>query len=247
MKPFVGVTCNYDSDDEVAKCSGHGVAGQAFDSLAADYTDALEKAGAIPVVIPQCASFSCAVELLGRLDGLLVTGGNDVDPQLYGKRLKSYSGKIEPRRDAQDIALLRAAREKSLPTLGICRGFQLMAVAFGGDLYQDLEREAGKEAHFLTTLPRNAVSHQVVLEKGSRLRKIFGVEQMGVNSLHHQGVCRLPDEGVRTALSEDGVTEAIEFSGGHPFFIGVQWHPEMMYDSDQQGRLFQAFVDACRT
>ena len=130
--------------------------------------------------------------------------------------------------------------------LGICRGLQIMAVAMGGDLYQDVQKEAEKGLHELTMFPRNAVSHFVLFPEDSPLRSIFDAEEIGVNSLHHQAVHRLPANGKEAAVSPDGVIEAAVFSGGHSFFLGVQWPPEMMYDSEQQDKLFSAFVRACR-
>lgn len=175
----------------------------------------------------------------------MVSGGNDVDPQRYNQPVRDC-GRLIPVRDEQDILLVKAAMTRKIPMLGICRGLQIMAVAMGGDMYQDVQKEAEKGLHELTMFPRNAVSHFVLFPEDSPLRSIFDAEEIGVNSLHHQAVHRLPANGKEAAVSPDGVIEAAVFSGGHSFFLGVQWHPEMMYDSEQQAKLFSAFVSACR-
>jgi len=245
MKPIIGITCNYDYRDAVGLASHMGADGQDWIFLAEDYIRAVEAGGGIPLVIPQYKEPEEALDILNRIDGLVISGGHDVNPQLYGQRVKSYCGTLMPQRDAQDILLTQKAYALKLPILGICRGIQILCTAFGGDLYQDLKIEGHYEEHFTTMLPRNKVSHQDTLTESSRLKEIFGEAQIGVNSFHHQAVHHLPANAVATAKSEDGVVEALEFTGGHPFTIGVQWHPEMMFDNVKQLKLLQAFVAAC--
>ena len=150
-----------------------------------------------------------------------------MDPQRYNQPVRDC-GRLIPVRDEQDILLVKAATTRKIPMLCICRGLQIMAVAMGGNLYQDVQKEAEKGLHELTMFPRNAVSHFVLFPEDSPLRSIFDAEEIGVNSLHHQAVHRLPANGKEAAVSPDGVIEAAVFSGGHSFFLGVQWHPEKM-------------------
>ena len=246
MRPVIGITCNYDYRDAVGIASHMGPETQDWDFIAADYVSAVQEAGGIPLVIPQCKNPEEIVGLLDRLDGLLLSGGCDVDPLRYGERAKSYCGTLIPRRDEEECLLVKTAYEKKLPMLGICRGLQIMTVAFGGTLYQDLAREKGAAEHFTLMYPRNSITHTISLKGGSRIAEIFGKETIGVNSFHHQGVKDVPDNAEVTAESEDGVVETVEFKGGHPFTIGVQWHPEMMFDSDEQKRLLKAFAEAAQ-
>lgn len=125
--------------------------------------------------------------MLERLDGLLMSGGCDVDPARYGERVKSYCGTLIPRRDEEEILLVKKAFERKMPILGICRGLQVMTVAFGGTLYQDLARENEALEHFTIMYPRNYETHKMALKEGSQIREIFGKEIIGVNSFHHQG------------------------------------------------------------
>ena len=151
-----------------------------------------------------------------------------------------------PRRDAEEILLCKAAFEKKIPVLGICRGLQIMVVSFGGSLYQDLARENGADEHFTIMYPRNSVTHKIDLKPQSKLTDIFGGKSIGVNSFHHQGVKSVPTNAKVAAESPDHVIEAVEFTGGHSFAVGVQWHPEMMYDSKEQMKLFDAFIEAAK-
>lgn len=243
-KPLIGVTCNYDYRDAVGITSAMGICGQDWNFVAGDYVYILEKAGAVPVLIPQCSDFEDVKPLLEHLDGVLISGGHDVGPERYGAFPKGYCGTIIPMRDQQDLNVTKFALEKRLPVLGICRGIQILNVACGGTLYQDLEKEGGFEHHFGDKYPRNVAWHTVSFQAGSMMEKIYGAQEIGVNSFHHQAVCR-PGEGVEVvAHSSDGVPEAIELPA-YPFAAAVQWHPEMMYDSDEQLKLIRAFVEAC--
>lgn len=244
-KPLIGITCNYDEREGWGASTGLIVAGQDGVYLASDYVYILEKAGATPVLLPQCSDFENLKPLLDLLDGILVSGGHDVGPERYNTFPKPYCGTVSYRRDTQDLAVTRYMLDRDKPLLGICRGIQILNVAQGGTLYQDLEKEGGFEHHFGDKYPRNVGWHKVSLAEGSLLRRAYGAEEISVNSFHHQAV-RDPGTGVTiSARSSDGVPEAIEVEG-HTFAVGVQWHPEMMFDSSEQRKLLQAFVDACR-
>lgn len=246
MKPVIGITCNYDIKDEVGLVSHMGIAGQKWHFIADNYIDCVERAGGIPVLIPICANIETVKQMVSRMDGILISGGHDVNPQEYGQNAKGYCGTIIPARDRQDVELTKyVLNETDKPILGICRGIQIMNVATGGTLYQDLEIEGGFQHHFTDMYPLNAITHEVTIKSGTRIHSIYGKEEIGVNSFHHQAVKDLGEGFTATAVSVDGVTEAIEMEGSR-FVAATQWHPEMMYDSEEQFQIFQAFVDACK-
>ncbi len=246
MKPIIGITSNYDYRDAISGATHMGADTQDWDYLASDYVRSVQEAGGIPVIIPQCTNPESILDVLNCLDGLLMSGGCDVDPKRYGDRAKTYCGTLVPRRDEEELLLIKNAFEKKIPMLGICRGLQIMTAAFGGTLYQDLATEHGALEHFTIMYPRNEETHTVSLKADSHLRAVFGADTIGVNSFHHQGVKDVPKNAVVTATSPDGVVEALEFEGGHPYTLAVQWHPEMMFDSDQQKKLIKSFVDAAK-
>lgn len=246
MKPVIGITCNYDIKDEVGLVSHMGIAGQKWHFIADNYIECVERAGGIPLLIPICASIETVKQMVSMMDGILISGGHDVNPQEYGQNAKGYCGTIIPARDRQDVELTKyVLNETDKPILGICRGIQIINVATGGTLYQDLEIEGGFQHHFTDMYPLNAITHEVTIKPGTRLHSIYGKEEMGVNSFHHQAVKDLGEGFTSTAVSVDGVTEAIEMEGSR-FVAATQWHPEMMYDSEEQFQIFQAFVNACK-
>lgn len=245
MKPVIGITCNFDYRDEIGIVSHMGGVGQKWDFLADSYITAVEKSGGIPVIIPICDDIETVKDMVSRMDGVLISGGHDIDPRRYGERARSYCGTIMPKRDSQDIGLAEyVLNETDKPILAICRGIQVLNVAAGGSLYQDLEKEGGFEHHFMDMYPLNCISHQITAKVGSKIHEIYGKNQIGVNSFHHQAVRRPGKEFAVTAVSDDGVPEAIEWEGRR-FVVGVQWHPEMMEDSVEQQKIFRALVNAC--
>lgn len=245
MKPFIGITCNYDTSDEVGRATALGSAGQDWNYVAGDYAYAIERAGGVPVLLPRTLDPEPLHLLIDRLDGVLISGGHDIDPSLYGERIKGVCGRIVPERDVYDLEVTRYAYRTGKPILAICRGTQILNVAFGGTIYQDLEQN-GFEHHFMSNSPRECPVHQNTLEEGSILHSVFG-STVRVNSFYHQAV-HDPGDGVTiTARSEEGVPEGIEVTGGNSFVVGVQWHPEMMFTSEEQQKLFQALITACRT
>ena len=148
-------------------------------------------------------------------------------------------------RDRQDVELSKyIIEETNKPILGICRGIQIMNIATGGNLYQDLEIEGNFNHHLNDMYPMNSVSHTVWMNEGTKMHAVFGKEKIGVNSFHHQAVKELGEGFVISAVSTDGVTEAIEMKGER-FVTAIQWHPEMMYDSKEQQEIFKIFVEAC--
>jgi putative glutamine amidotransferase len=187
------------------------------------YAEAVTAVGALP--LPLTHQLGRAAELLDLCDGLVVTGGAfDIPPELYGEARRPACGPARPERTAFELALVRLALARDLPLLGVCGGMQLLAVARGGTLYQDLATDLGLTGHEQPP-PKDRPSHAVRVEAGSRLAGLVGASSLQVNSTHHQGV-REPGAGVTvSARAEDGLVEAIELPDRR-FALGVQWHPE---------------------
>ena len=202
------------------------------------YAQQVCAAGGIPVLLPPLPGVAAAV---GRLDGLILTGGGDIHPGRYGEDAHPRTHRVSEPRDAAEMELLGAALDAELPVLGICRGMQLLNVARGGTLCQHLPEEAGH-----TPVAGTFGSHPVRIAPGTRLASILGDATDGGDGLHvaaahHQAVDKLGDGLVATAWTEDGVGEAVELGAdGDPFVLAVQWHPEAGPD----GRLIQALVAA---
>lgn len=213
---------------------------QAFAYLT--YVESLRRAGAVPVLIPPQPEN--ADELVESLDGILLAGGFDCDPELYGEEPHPTVETMDSRRQSNDMSLARASRERGIPTLGICLGLQMMNVAAGGTLVQDIDSELETEIQHASE-PEDRARHDVLIDKGTRLSGIVGERELNVNSSHHQAI-RQVGQGLRvTAHAPDGVVEGLE-DPRHPFYVGVQWHPEDMKGEDSAGSIFGAFVDAAR-
>jgi putative glutamine amidotransferase len=201
-----------------------------------DYVDAVERAGGRPVLIPP--SEDGVEETLDALDAIVFSGGADVDPAVYGAGAHPETDEPQARRDAGEMALLTAALERDMPTLAICRGFQLLNVARGGDLVQHLPETVGHEDH--REVPGTFSEHSVDVKPGSKLASIVGAAP-AVTSHHHQSLGRLGDGLVETAWAEDGTVEAFE-DPSRRFALGVQWHPE----TGKDGALFANLVQEAR-
>ena len=218
-------------------------------SLSGSYPAALAAAGAAPVAIPPDLPEAALRSIFERLDGLCLIGGGDVDPAHYREPPHRELGQVDAARDRAELALARWALAKDLPVLGICRGVQLLNVAAGGSLYQDIPSQlpdAARHNFDWTGTTSLDPTHRVQLDGDSLLAKGLGRTQWITNSFHHQAV-KEPGDGFRvTGRSDDGVVEAIERPSGR-FAIGVQWHPEEMVGTDALARrLFDIFVEATR-
>ncbi len=206
------------------------------------YTEALRRAGAVPVVIPPQPEN--ATDIIEGLDAILLAGGDDCDPTAYGEQRHPSVEPMDARRQNNDITLARLARERGLPTLGICLGVQVMNVAAGGTLIQDIASELRTDIDHASE-PSDRHRHAVLVEKNTKLADIVGDQELEVNSSHHQAI-RHVGRGLRvTALAPDGIVEGLE-DPSHPFYIGVQWHPEDMAMEASAEKLFAAFVEAAR-
>ncbi|OHW61647.1 putative glutamine amidotransferasec [Andreesenia angusta] len=207
-----------------------------------DYVKAVVKSGGVPVIIPMTADKEIIDIQLDGIDALLLSGGHDIDPSEYGEAPKPRLNETLPERDKFDILLVEGAVKRGIPVLGICRGHQVLNVALGGSLHQDLEYIEGcEEAHdqFESEDPE---SHAVRTKERSILRELLG-ETLKVNSFHHLAIKELAPGFRATAISSDGLIEGIEHSR-HKFIVGVQWHPEALASSGDRRmeRLFEEFV-----
>lgn len=209
------------------------------------YLRGVEEAGGVPVILPPRGEAETLRVLLDRLDGLLFTGGQDVDPALYGQKPEANCGQLCPERDRLEAALLPLALERDLPVLGICRGLQLFNAVLGGSLWQDLPTQYPTEVSHRVNGPGCDEAHRVTLTPDAPLARLLGAGSLTVNSHHHQAIRDLASPLREMARSQDGLTEAV-YLPGKRFFWGVQWHPEMSLDvSPASKKIFSAFVSAC--
>ncbi|QKG84834.1 gamma-glutamyl-gamma-aminobutyrate hydrolase family protein [Kroppenstedtia pulmonis] len=208
-----------------------------------DYAEAVFRAGGWPVLLPFITEEETIVELAGRLDGLLLTGGDDIDPGLFGEDPMPGLGQVEPERDQMELILSRVMMDSQKPILAICRGCQILNIAAGGDMYQDLEKQR-KGIQHAQIAPRSHASHRVKVEPGTLFHRLVGGGEYRVNSFHHQAVRQLAPDFMVAATAPDGIIEAFE-SRNHPFILGVQWHPEGMKDKTSD-KMFASFVAACQ-
>jgi putative glutamine amidotransferase len=216
-------------------------------SLGMDYPAAVSAAGGIPVVLPPMSAGDDA--LLERLDALVLSGGPDIDPGLYGAHPHPHLGPVERDADPRERDVLRRAEERGMPVLAICRGMQLVNVSRGGTLWQDLPTERPSDLDHRQTGPGTRTTHDVEVDPDSLLGRLTGAADHGptlaVNTFHHQAVRDL-GEGLRiTARSPDGVVEGIEATD-HPFLVGVQWHVESLVADARHAGLFAGLVEAAR-
>jgi putative glutamine amidotransferase len=218
--------------------------GLARSYISHDYIRAVALVGAVPLLLPVISEEEAILEQVRGVDGLLLPGGYDVNPLQYGEEPYRDLDAIFPEVDEHQLTIARSAATMKKPMLGICRGLQLMNVAFGGTLYQDLSQIKGSYIKHVQKAQRHTASHTIDIEAGTELHRTLKITSLPVNSFHHQAVKDLAPGFVVNARSRDGVIEGIEKSGGS-FTVAVQWHPEMMVErSGEMCNLFRGFVDA---
>jgi putative glutamine amidotransferase len=234
-KPLIGLTPAHDMESGDVKARP-------------TYMRALKAAGAIPVVLPLDASEEDLKQLCLDLDGFLFTGGPDVHPFLFGEETQAHCGNVSPARDQMEISLLPMIMELQKPILGICRGIQVLNIALGGNIWQDIPSQVTRDFPLAHSQPfsYDMPCHTVALTEGSLLARISESSSIEVNSMHHQAVKDLAPGLIASAYSTDYLIEALEMPD-YPFFIGVQWHPEYLWEKNKEAfRLFQTFVKACK-
>lgn len=233
VQPVIGITCSHDVNSDRAY-------------LPCVYSRAIEKAGGIPLLLPMVHDFAAIVQSLQLVDGVLFSGGVDVDPVHQGSEPEPGLGEITPERDHFEMALAKAALEDNKGILAICRGMQLLNVVAGGTVYQDIYSEISGGLKHSQEAPRWYPTHKIKIEPGSFLAGMLRAREIRVNSFHHQAVHQVADGFRVTAVAEDGIIEAIE-STKHSFVMGIQCHPEAMWERDPYFlRVFETFVEAVR-
>lgn len=209
------------------------------------YVESIRKAGGIPIILPPIRAQEEGSAVLSLLDGLLLTGGGDISPVYLREDPLRGIGECFPERDWSEILLTQLSLQQDLPLLGICRGIQVLAVAAGGRIYQDIPSQHPIAMQHRQTAPRQYAWHDVDITKDSVLYHLLSERKIGVNSLHHQAVLEIPPGFIQNALASDGIIEGIEKPDAK-FCIGVQWHPESMENEMHSEALFRGFVEACR-
>jgi putative glutamine amidotransferase len=212
------------------------------------YAQAVSRAGGAPLLIPVDLSEGQIEAIWPRLDGMVLSGGSDIAPALFGGMPHPAVEGVNQDRDRVEIALMRRAAQQAIPFLGICRGIQLVNVAFGGSLHTHIPDQLPGAIHhrYDSNTQRDHLAHPVRIEPDSALAKILGTTNVWTNSLHHQGISTL-GQGLRPlGWTSDGLIEAVELVN-HPFGLAVQWHPECLPDRPEQQALFGALVRACQS
>jgi putative glutamine amidotransferase len=240
-RPVIGVSGNLSYLPELARKP-------TLVTMKPDYLRGVMAAGGLPVVIPPLLDAEQLREVFARLDGLLLTGGGDIDPAVFGQDKHPATDTIVPERDQSELTLARWALAEDKPMLAVCRGIQVMNVAAGGALIQDIPTQVEHPLthSFGSDVARDTIAHAVRVDPNSRLARILGSTEAGVNSWHHQA-CQTPGQGlVYTAWAPDGVVEAAE-APAHRLAVGVQWHPEdLFYHRADMLALFRALVEAAQ-
>lgn len=234
MKPIIGVTPYMEVDQSRYMVSSVNV-------------EAIDQAGGMPVILPYLLDNQDLEQLADKLDGLYATGGDDIDPSLFGEEPHPRLGTIIPKRDQFEITLMKKMLDRNKPILGVCRGSQILNIAAGGDMYQDIYAQIDRDLlQHAQKAPREHGSHIVHVVKKSLLHHITGMEKFRVNSIHHQANRDVPDFFQISGKAGDGVIEAVE-STKHHFVLGIQWHPEAMAAANDEAslKIYQHFIDAC--
>lgn len=238
-KPFIGITCNYMIAETQMSL------GQERNFVSKEVIDAVIEAGGVPILIPIMNREEDILDIMDSINGIILSGGHDVNPIYYGEEPTKSIGFTYTPRDLFELFIVKAAIEKDMPILGISRGQQIMTVAFGGKLYQDLGVNEKSYINHMQTSSVNDIGHYVDIKKGSKLYKIFDTERLLVNSFHHQAAKAAPKYFQVTAMSSDGIIEAMEHENKP--IMSVQWHPEIMIKKHPvMLKIYEEFIKWCK-
>jgi putative glutamine amidotransferase len=231
-KPIIGITGAYVNHNEYME----GV------YVHHDYHKSVAANGGIPIILPFINS-EIAIETLPICDGIILSGGEDVDPKFYGQDPHPNLGPTTPERDSAEIAIVKYALENDIPILAICRGVQILNVALGGTLIQDIPSQVNEPILHSQKIDRSQDTHWAIVSKDSKLYQLLDSERIRVNSLHHQALGRIANDLRIVAQSSDGIVEAVEYNHPTTFTMGVQWHPESMAATNKEmNNLFAEFI-----
>ncbi|MEH7417935.1 gamma-glutamyl-gamma-aminobutyrate hydrolase family protein [Neobacillus drentensis] len=231
-KPIIGITGAYVNHNQFME----GV------YVHHDYHKAIASNGGIPIILPYINA-ELAIEMMPLCDGIILSGGEDVDPLFYGEDPHPQLGPTTRERDLAEISIAKYALENNIPLLAICRGIQILNVALGGTLLQDISSQVKEPIQHSQKVARSSETHWVNIQKDSKLFQILDSEQVRVNSLHHQSINKVAKDLRVVAESSDGIVEAVEYIYPSTFTVGVQWHPESMVNTnDQMNNLFVEFI-----
>ena len=240
MRSLIGITCSR----VVGGAWGLYSTGHMMDYTFDDYSQAICYAGGAPVILPVAQNRETFQTILERLDGLLLSGGPDINPRFYGEEPLEGLGEIDEGLDHMELQIAKLAFKKDLPILAICRGIQVLNVSLGGTLYQDIANQIKGSTNHTQKVDKGVNTHSIRVEEKTLLHRILGKRTIWVNGKHHQAVKEVAPELIVSALAKDGVIEAVEIPS-KGFVLGVQWHPEGTWRKDPYSKkLFEAFIRA---
>ncbi len=240
MRPLIGITCSR----EVGGAWGSYSPGHYMDYTFDEYSRAICDSGGAPVLIPVAQNRVSLLAIISRMDGLILSGGPDINPRFYGEEPAEGLGEIDQDLDRMELDVANIALKKDLPIFAICRGIQILNVSQGGTLYQDIKRQVPEPLNHTQKARKSANTHSVLIEKQTLLYDIVKRRKIWVNGKHHQALKDLAPGLKISAVATDGIVEAIE-DPAKKFVIGVQWHPEGTWKEDTNSKkLFRAFVKA---
>ncbi len=231
MKPIIAILGAIDDDKTV--------------TLQNTYTRAIEASGGLPLIIPYTENEESLAQYVKICDGFLFSGGCDIEPRKFGEDTLTECGKIQLYRDYIELEIFKRAFNEKKPIMGICRGIQLINVALGGTLYQDIPTQISTDIPHRQTEQKNQPSHSVKILSDTPLMELVARERMTANSFHHQSIKALGEGLEVMALSDDGIIEAVYFNGEN-YILAYQWHPERLFDTDSDNKaLFDNFITSC--